>query len=573
LIPPSIEQQTSESDRPATTGAVRASDAPLQLTPLIGYNQTRETFGGLIFSDAVGNFQIQGKTEDSVDSLSEHLDLSSHVGPVNRLWNDADWAVAFDYEDTPASAARFEEGKFTVRFSASTKEITNEHVIFRYGTAIEGGHQWSSNTPVAAQVIPDSGYGSLKLYAGVTGRPGNGAFTASYGMQLGSTLTSSAPIFKKHLVDLGYNLSLPVPFRKPMGDREDFKGPLSPGVHRSLGLETRFTTGLIQDATGAPLAERFLGGNQTRPFVQDDSWLILSDPFIRSIPENQLGGQSATHLGGNRFCSVNTTVSYTVWGKPLLPKELTAPGTQFPEVLNPGFHTAATALANRYKTNDPEYIKLVAQVPGQAMELGKKLTALSDMLKTVPSAFATQPATAKLLKNISRNLLSTRAAVGLISAGPDPQVMDQLATNLIPALSGLIAELTTSLRGASQGDLTNQLDSLMNDIKTLGQEINAPNNLPSAKYEDEAWQKLTPGHRAIDVFLHQLNIYSISPVAIFDVAKVWPVNEGVHYGVGPGLRLSLVNTNFTFGYAFNPQPVGLEKAGAVFFKLDVTSLF
>jgi len=71
----------------------------------------------------------------------------------------------------------------------------------------------------------------------------------------------------------------------------------------------------------------------------------------------------------------------------------------------------------------------------------------------------------------------------------------------------------------------------------------------------------------------QLNIYSISPVAILDVARVWPVNEGGRYGVGPGLRLSLVNANLSFGYAFNPRRGGPEKAGAVFFKLDITSLF
>ncbi len=27
---------------------------------------------------------------------------------------------------------------------------------------------------------------------------------------------------------------------------------------------------------------------------------------------------------------------------------------------------------------------------------------------------------------------------------------------------------------------------------------------------------------------------------MFDIARVWPVGEGVRYGIGPGLRLSLV---------------------------------
>lgn len=39
--------------------------------------------------------------------------------------------------------------------------------------------------------------------------------------------------------------------------------------------------------------------------------------------------------------------------------------------------------------------------------------------------------------------------------------------------------------------------------------------LPTKKYEDQAWQKLAPGHRALDVFLHELNIYSVAPIRNF----------------------------------------------------------
>ena len=166
-----------------------------------------------------------------------------------------------------------------------------------------------------------------------------------------------------------------------------------------------------------------------------------------------------------------------------------------------------------------------------------------------------------------------RGAASLIAAGPNPQVLDQLVDNLLPALSGSARDLTNSLRSVSQADLANQMDLLMNDVTALGGDLRTADNLPTKKYDDQAWQALAPGHRAIDVFLHELNIYSIAPVAIFDVARVWPVDEGVRYGVGPGLRLSLANANFTVGYAFNPLRVAPEKAGAIFFKLDVTSLF
>ena len=43
--------------------------------------------------------------------------------------------------------------------------------------------------------------------------------------------------------------------------------------------------------------------------------------------------------------------------------------------------------------------------------------------------------------------------------------------------------------------------------------------------------------------------------------------------VGGGVRLSLVNVNFSAAYVFNPHPVAPEGPGAVFVKLDVTTVF
>jgi hypothetical protein len=573
FIAPSIEEQTKESLQPGTTGATRASERDLRLAPLIGYNQARGAWGGLELSYRLGKLQLRAESEGSGNSQVDHFEIGNNCGPVKHLWSFATLAGTFDYIDTPAGITSFEEGKITARFSASTAEFSQQHAILRYGSSLEGGHQQSGFTATEGSLPPNSSYGSLKLYVGMTGRPQNSAVAASYGLQLGNTFINGVPIFKKHLIDLGYNRNFPIPFRKPLGDREDFKGPLSGSLHRSFNLETTLAAGFIQDASGAPLAERFLGGNQVRPFVQDPSWVILSDAFIRSIPENQLGAQSEEALGGSRFYSANATISFTVWGRSMLPKELAAEGTEFPGILNPAFQTAARSLANAYKTKDPEYIRLTADLSAKGRELASKLTAVSDTLKEIPPQMATQAVIARQIKDIKRNLISTGGAARIIAAEPDPQVIDQLVTGALPALSTLTQDLTKNLRDTSKTDLADHLDSLVNDARTLGNSIRDADNLPSSKYDDQAWQALAPGHRAIDVFLHELNVYSISPVAMFDVARVWPVNQGVHYGVGPGLRLSLVNVNFTVGYGFNPQPGKGESIGAISFKLDVTSLF
>ncbi len=70
-----------------------------------------------------------------------------------------------------------------------------------------------------------------------------------------------------------------------------------------------------------------------------------------------------------------------------------------------------------------------------------------------------------------------------------------------------------------------------------------------------------------------MNIYSIAPVAIFDVARVWPTNTTTRYALGGGVRLSLVNMNFTLGYAANPKRQSGEGPGALFVSLDVSDLF
>jgi hypothetical protein len=138
--------------------------------------------------------------------------------------------------------------------------------------------------------------------------------------------------------------------------------------------------------------------------------------------------------------------------------------------------------------------------------------------------------------------------------------------------------LTKSLRDASQAALADQLDqtvsALAQGVKDMQATADQANKeFPDKKFDDEAWTKLAPGHRALDVLLNELNIYSVAPVAIFDVARVWPVGQGVRYGVGPGLRLSVVNVNFTSGYAYNPQRLPGEKLGALLFSLDVTGIF
>ena len=432
----------------------------------------------------------------------------------------------------------------------------------------------------------------------MTGRERRGAFNASYGFQLGDTFRAGVPLFEKHLVDLGYNYRIPVPFRKVLEDSDNFTGPLSVSVHKTLGLETRFTAGLIENGQAAPLAERFLGGNQIRPFIQDDSWVFPGDAFIRSIPENRLGALQSAVSGGTRFYSANVTLSFTGWGRPMIPKDLAAsdvasgpscnttdtgavknPDHQptFPCIVNGAFQNSVTAISSYLRAHDPAFVSLTAKVPALATDLEAKASDFLIHLGAIPPATANLGAVAQPLSAVNSEAAQVDADFTLLESGADPSAVMQLAAD-IQGLKSDNATLTNSLRAVSQQALAGQFDQVVSalaqgavDIQTDVNQVAA--QFPQAKYDALAWKKLAPGHRAIDVILNELNIYSFSPVVMFDVARVWPVGQGVRYGIGPGLRLTLVSVNLTFGYAYNPQRLPGEKSGAILFNLDVSQLF
>src|SRR5262249_20416901 len=91
--------------------------------------------------------------------------------------------------------------------------------------------------------------------------------------------------------------------------------------------------------------------------------------------------------------------------------------------------------------------------------------------------------------------------------------------------------------------------------------------------EKKADRDFSAAETVLHAFLYELNIYSIAPVVVFDVARVWPINVPTRYALGGGVRFSLVNANFTIGYAANPVRAATEGKGALFVKLDVEDLF
>jgi len=82
--------------------------------------------------------------------------------------------------------------------------------------------------------------------------------------------------------------------------------------------------------------------------------------------------------------------------------------------------------------------------------------------------------------------------------------------------------------------------------------------------------------RVFDTIIHDLNLWSVSPVFVFDTARIWPEassGKGLRYGVGGGIRVTLVShANLTVGYARNLHRDPKEGSGALFFSISITEL-
>ena len=582
----SYELHQSEVERPATTGGSIAASGNFVAIPNFGYDAARHGFGGGTLQSIVpmtlfDTFKLD--TSASSNSLLGDLALSGRRTPGETYLNHVQWQLISSYKDLPVGNERLKEGMLAADFFGSTKGLGSHGIVLNYGASVAGGHQQNSTAGAL-----NSSYGDLKFLADLENKWGANAFAAAYGLQLGSTLSGRTVDFAKHIVDVRYSMvhtSMPGFLKhtdtcKPetaCDDRSKFVG----ADHRPLSAEFRATGGVIQTFGVTPAAERFFGGNQQlSPFIDGQPWDVRGQPYIRSIPEYRLGssGPASFGFGGTRFYSVNVTVAKAVAGRAILPKELGE--TDFVQKLDGAMKTAAGYISDGYFGKDPR-VKLA----------GTEVTALGNevALLKLPDPASFDAATQKLLApqissiNLSLKLIAgTVTAITVKKTSPNPNA---LINSLLPGLDTKLTGLRNLLVSASRADLAAAIEQRQTAIDAAKQKViqawnpsdssGAPSPIQQARTlaDQKAAADMKPANSILNTVLYQLNAYSVAPVGIFDIARVWPSGVGVRYGVGGGVRLSLVNANFTIGYAVNPHRLPGEGVGALFFKLDVTDLF
>jgi hypothetical protein len=390
----------------------------------------------------------------------------------------------------------------------------------------------------------------VKLYGAMDSRFRNHIFSASYGLELGSVGPATRVDWHKHILDA----------------RHQFWYSL--GNHHLLDVESRFTLGRLRVPGKVPLPERFFGGRNEEFLIANDDWQIRANPVIRAIPGNRFF-QTVEGAGGRDFFSYNLTAAYGIWRATLVPEELTT-DDDFKSELEGAITTITSTLQNYYSSKDPHYNNVVAQLP--AMQ-----TALNDLKNAVAAAetshgdqFADQfKACSRAVNGALRRINSAITPqgadpFGLISSvlSDDPDEIQLLKVNQACEL-----DLNGALHDANIAASTSRIETLRKAMTAEFGQID----------EDRAQKRATADlaftRRTLDTLFNDVNIYSISPVFVFDVAKVGPFG-GTRYGPGAGIRFELATTaHFTLGYAWNVKRGPGEGRGNIFFAIGVRDLF
>jgi hypothetical protein len=147
-------------------------------------------------------------------------------------------------------------------------------------------------------------------------------------------------------------------------------------------------------------------------------------------------------------------------------------------------------------------------------------------------------------------------------------------TGVVENIRNLQKPLTDAglLQDATHLDMdAKELSALQVQIKTGLKKIATP------VVESKANQDIAYTARTLDVIFRELNIVAISPVLMFDAARIGDKEQAklseTRYGLGTGIKFSLVTMDVTAGYSWNLRKRPGESRGAFVFSLDISDLF
>ena len=558
------ERETPQTAAGQTTVETKDS-SPFKFTPTGGYDFTNllsgggrfeytpRKFFGLPFKSAV----IKGEASSRMHNVSGALEGAFDSDVESPGWlAHAQWLINFSHYSLPTGAGNIKGGHLVAHFSGVSKPLVDGNLSFRFGAAVDGGNRQTEagSLILAPDTVSNAGFGTLKLYGAVDSRFASQIFSASYALELGSVGPAARIDWRKHILDA----------------RHQFWHSF--GNHHLLDLESRLTLGRLQVPGKVPLPERFFGGNNEEFLIASDEWEIRANPVIRAIPGSKFF-QTTDGAGGKDFFSFNFTSAYGIWRKTLVPEELTT-DDDFKSELDGAITTVTSTLQNYYSSRDPHYANVVSQLPAAQ-------TALTDLKTVVANAQTSHPDQfADLFKACTRAVSGGLRRIGsaISPQGADPYGLiasvlseDPDEIQLLKVTVACERDLNAELRDETLRAATTRVETLR---KAMIAEFT---QIDEAKSEKKASADMAFTRRTLNTLFNDVNIYSISPVFVFDVARIGPRNGplgGTRYGPGGGIRFELATTaHFTLGYAWNVKRGPGEGRGNLFFAIGVRDLF
>lgn len=558
------ERQTPQTSAGQTT-VVAPEASQFHFKPIAGYDLTNLLTGGASFEVASGKFWklpfksllIEGEGNARRHFFTTGFEGSHDSESQGGGWlAHADWIFNYTNYKLPIGAGEIQGGHVNGQFAGVSKPFGNGNFTFHFGGAIDGGNRQSDVTGVvlSPETVPNAGFGTVKLYGGLDSRLSRHIVSLSYALELGSVGPATRVDWRKHIFDARHQ------FWQSIGN------------HRLLDLESRFTFGSLQVPGTVPLPERFFGGNNEEFLIAGDAWQIRTNPVIRAIPGSKFF-RTADGAGAKSFFSYNFTAAYGFWRKTLVPEEITD-DPEFQSQLQGAMTSVTSTLQNYYSSKDPRFANVVAQLPAVQ-------TALNDLKTAVAAAQAAHADEVPQLfkactRAVSGALRRTASAIAPQAADQYGLVMFLLSDDadeiqLLKTTQACGVDLNGAINDAAIAAASDRVATLRT---AMAAEFNKIDQNAAAK---KAAADMAFTRRTLNTLFNDVNIYSISPVFVFDVARIGPAGGGlggVRYGPGGGIRFELATVaHFTVGYAWNVRRGPDEGRGNVFFSIGIRDLF
>jgi len=264
----------------------------------------------------------------------------------------------------------------------------------------------------------------------------------------------------------------------------------------------------------------------------------------------------------------------------VVPTELSK-DDEFNQILQGQLQNATEFVKLYFMTKDAHYLKLV-EILREPKDKPALPTVLAELTNAVNSAKMAHPGQSPdLFEACSDSLGSANFTIGLTAT--------QKGEVLFGSIMGLLSIDTDQL-----GDVNNTCVVALNGPSGLQDDARisqsgAAFNVIRSEMEKEAAliSQETAGRKAdadmvfvrrtLYTIMNELNVYSVSPVFVFDYARLGPKGAGfggARYGPGGGLRFELASSvHFTAGYARNARPGPAEGRGTFFFSIGLRDLF